>query len=1134
MAADAHPPLPDADARRRAATDFRTNLVVRAGAGTGKTSLLIERALNAIGSGVATMESIAAITFTEKAAGEMRERLAIGLDRLRSLARDRGALDEAREADRAFRHLVDSAGIEPHLLARRALEAMEQLDHGTVVTIHRFCAELLRAHPLEAGVDPGFVVDSGEWASSLGGAAWKDFVKVELGARGPRADEWERLLPKISLKHVGAAALQLAGFGVPPALLEPAGSDGSGKALQDEACRIANELDVWLEERAGDLPGTATRCFRSFRTVLESMIADGVPGARQALAADSYLANRVDSGNLGSTSKRAGEAAAKSFKVVRSAARDFCKGIRCTDDQAIERLLEIVRPFTSGFREQYLRQGRVSFDGLLALARDLLRDHPEVRRGLKRRYALLLVDEFQDTDPLQYEIVLLLAEQVDDEAGDAFRARLAPGRLFVVGDAKQSIYRFRGADFAAYRRAIDRILECGGVQLDLVSNFRSVPGIVEPVNELFGDANGCWRASAYQPDYVAIRAVREPADEATAVDLWTVELPRGTRADDRREAEGRVIAETIERWVETEKRLEYENITILFRAFTQISYYLRPLRERGIPFVVDGGRDFLKRPEIGQLVATLQALSRPADQPALLAFLRSPAGGVSDVELARYAKKRQAWRWQMQPDSGEFPGISRSFRLLRELSDEARQLPVDRLVRLVLDRTLMLPLGASAFEGAQRVANLQKLVAAAGELARDGTLSLEEVLEALEEGRLEDIQTDRPLADDAAQAVRITSIHRMKGLENDVIIVPDLARERGSGEYPSDPVRVTVLPDGQTSLAIKADSLQNSVRLWYGLEDERHGTAEEVRVLYVALTRARQRLILVAAPARGTTPWLESLAPWGYEARNPPADGALLADGRVRHRCWKPPARQKPPEKEIPEAATRAVQAYDEAVEALRKAATKPFTAPSGLGEERQARLGGASGSLPPRVRQSRDLGQAVGIVLHRLLESWDGQDPQGLSEHLAALCEQTSRETRTDPGALGREAGEILEGFLKSELATRFPHLDRLGAEVPVLMQQESTGQTMRGSIDLLYKDASGQLVVADYKTDRETDPSELRRNYGAQLEVYADAVRKALELDRSPRKELWLLRSGEVLALDDTPGPDRGDDGSRQLSLW
>lgn len=1136
MAGNKTPALPDAEARRRAATDFETNLVVLAGAGTGKTSLLVERALNAIGSGVATMESIAAITFTEKAAGEMRERLALGLDRLRLLARDQGgALDEAGEADRAYRYLVETAGVKPDRLARRVLEAMEQLDHGTVVTIHRFCAELLRTHPVEAGVDPGFSVDSGESASPLGQRAWEAFVKRELGAEPTRVDEWERLLPQIELGKVGPVARMLAGFGVPQELLGAGDDEAIREALRCEAQRILDDVDSWLNDRASDLPPTAEGCLRGFRTVLESMIADGVSGARKALASDLNLTNRVANGNLGDTRKQAGHAAHKQYKIVRDAARDFCKGIARTNDEAIERLIRIARPFTQTFREQYLRQGLVSFDGLLVLARDLLRDHPRVRRQLKRRYSLLLVDEFQDTDPLQYEIVLWMAEHPDDESDDAYRARLAPGRLFVVGDAKQSIYRFRGADFSAYRRAIDRILACDGARLDLVGNFRSVPGIVEPVNDLFGDHAGSWRESPYQPEYVPIRAVREPVDETPAVDVWTVELPPGTRADDRREAEGRVVAEAIERWVEHEKKLEYEEITILFRAFTAISYYLRPLRERGIPFVVDGGRDFLKRPEIGQLMATLRALSRPADQPALLAFLRSPAGGVSDVELTRYAKQRGSWNWSSRPDAGQFPGIARSFTLLHELWRESKDLPVDRLVRSVLGRTLMLPLGASAFEGAQRVANLQKLIASAGELARDGSLSLEEVLAALEEGRLEDIQTDRPLADDAAKAVRITSIHRMKGLENDVVIVPDLARQRGSGEYPSDPVQVTALPDGRRLLAIRAEPLQNSARLWYDIDDGRHGDAEEVRVLYVALTRARERLILVAAPSRGgTTPWLESLAAWGYDPKNPPADGEKLAAGRVRHRRWRPPARQKPPEKEVPEAATRAVRDYDDAVTAIKAAASCPLAAPSGLGEDRLRRLAGPGGSVVPGVRQSRDAGKAVGIVLHRLLEGWNGRDAERLTETLATLCEQTSRETRTDLAILGREAGEILAAFLASDLAARFPRLERLGAEVPVLMRQEATNRAFRGSIDLLYKDADGRVVVADYKTDRETDPSELHRQYAAQLGIYADAVRQALDLDQRPRRELWLLRSGRVLPLDDEAGPTGSDKDPEQLALW
>lgn len=228
------------------------------------------------------------------------------------------------------------------------------------------------------------------------------------------------------------------------------------------------------------------------------------------------------------------------------------------------------------------------------------------------------------------------------------------------------------------------------------------------------------------------------------------------------------------------------------------------------------------------------------------------------------------------------------------------------------------------------------------------------------------------------------------------------------------------------------------------------------------------------------------------------------------------------------------MRAYDDAVTAIKAAASCPLAAPSGLGEDRLRRLAGPGGSVVPGVRQSRDAGKAVGIVLHRLLEGWNGRDAERLTETLATLCEQTSRETRTDLAILGREAGEILAAFLASDLAARFPRLERLGAEVPVLMRQEATNRAFRGSIDLLYKDADGRVVVADYKTDRETDPSELHRHYAAQLGIYADAVRQALDLDQRPRRELWLLRSGRVLPLDDEAGPTGSDKDPEQLALW
>ena len=1108
MAGSEEQRLPDLEARRRAATDFETNLVVLAGAGTGKTSLLVERLLNAIGSGVATLREVAAITFTEKAAGEMRERLAQGLDRLRGLAREPARLDEAQEADRAFRWLVDEAGVDRSRILERSLAAMEQLDGGTVMTIHRFCSELLRGHPLEAGVDPGFAVDSGEWEESSRRIAWERFVKRELGAEAKRAGLWKRLLDRLPLSRVTEAARGLSGFGIPPALLDPSSAITARELFGEKAERIARDAGSALSRQSGMTP-MAERYLQSVQRALEAFVDGGLRAFRSVLDADGELVDRIKNNKVPRPNKALGGISPEEMKRVVKESRELADKLRPCDDELIRLLIEVVAPFAEGFREDYLRQGFVSFDGLLALTRDLLRDHPEVRRALKRRYRLLLVDELQDTDPLQYEIVLFLAERPEEAAADPRSTRLEPGRLFVVGDAKQSIYRFRGADYGAYRRTIERIVEAGGIRLDLVGNFRSLPGIIGPVNRLFDDPAGCWEASDHQPDYVGIEPVRAGADGAPAVEIWTVDLPGDTKAVDRRAEEGRVIAEAIGRWVETERSCEYRQITILFRAFTQIAHYLRPLRERGIPFVVDGGRELLSRPEVGQLMAALGTLGQPADEAALLAFLRSPAGGVSDRELAAYAAGAGRWSWRASVDAERFGTIARAFDLVRQLYRETLDLPVDALIRRVIERTSMLPLGAAAFEGAQRVANLQKLGAAAAELARDGKLSLEEVVEALEQGRLEDIETDRPLADDAAEAVRITSIHRMKGLENDRIVIPDLARMELPHRAALDVARRATLPDGRPGLAVKIGRVSNSVSAWYDTEDEKHTLAEEVRVLYVALTRARERLVAVTGPSRNRARWIDALSPWGYEVASRPEDGQTLHDGAVLHRLVSASAKRRLEEARIPDT-TEAVRNYEEAVQAMRTAARPAVAAPSGLFEERAEALDPAR----PGRRASRDLGKAVGIVLHRLLETWDGEDPGALREGLASVCRETATETGTDPRSVERESAEILDAFCRSDLAGEFRAVERLGRELPLLVRAE-TGQAYRGSIDLLYRDREGRIVVADYKTDRDADDAELRERYRAQLEVYGEAVQKTFGLPDPPRSELWLLRSGRRLIV-------------------
>jgi ATP-dependent helicase/nuclease subunit A len=1106
--------LPDAAARRRATTDFATNLVVLAGAGTGKTSLLVERMLTAIVAGIAPITKLAAITFTDKAAGEMRKRLALGLDRLRALARGEAADDEPNEADRAFDYLVGEGGIPTRQIAGRALAALEELDQAKVTTIHGFCSELLHEHPVAAGVDPSFAVDSGEHAETVSRSCWKEFVARELGSGARRAELWKRLLSRLTLADVGVVARMLAGFHVPETLLRtPVTLPSLRELFGSQALALAAEIDALLDRQSGATDKTLAY-FASVRKALEAFGRSDLDAFRERVEADPELVARFDR-SAPAPNLRLSGVSPEEFEKVAGESFRLARALYSADDELAALLVEAIAPFALEFRETFLRQGHLSFDGLLALARNLLRDHPEVRCELKRRYRMLLVDEFQDTDPLQYEIVMFLAEKPDARARDALDAELEPGRLFVVGDAKQSIYRFRGADYGAYRRAVERIEECGGQSLYLVANFRSLRGVIDPVNHLFEASGGCWSASDYQPSYVRIEPVREDDGNPNgpAVELWTVELSEGALAEARREAEGQVIAREIGRLVD-EGVCRYAEITILFRAFTRIAHYLRPLRQHGIPFVVDGGKDFLERPEVAQLMATLRTLAQPADQAALLAFLRSPAGGVADTELKEFADGGCHWNWQTRPSPQRFPLIASRFELLRSLARETRHLPADAVVRRVVERAQLLPLGAAAFEGAQRVANLRKLAAAGGELSRDGRLSLDEVVEALKAGRIANLETDPPLTDDASQAVRITSIHRMKGLENRWVILPDLARQEVRRGLESNRVEVARMPGERLALAVKASRTLNSTALWLERENELHGSAEETRVLYVALTRAKDRLVVVAGPSRREARWVTALSPWGYDPEQPPADGETLLGGKVLHRHLLPgAATTRPTPRLAHEDTRRAVRGFESAVEALHARARPPFAAPSGL-EEEAGFASGRGSELLPRLAARRELGRAVGIVIHRLLAWWSG-DEGDIDRLLSAFASSAARAEGVEEAELVGEVREILDGFLGSPLAREFLRVEIIGREVPMLLRREE-GVTFRGSIDLLYRETDGVPVVADYKTDRETNEVVLRDRYREQLGVYSRAVQHALELSRRPRAELWLLRSGRRIAVD------------------
>jgi len=1036
----------DHAARSRAATDFETNIVVSAGAGTGKTTLMVERILTAIGSGRAPLSAIAAITFTDKAAGELRHRLASGLSELAALARGVAKDDEPTAARNAFATLSGGSLADPAVIAARAVAAEAWLDRATVTTIHGFCAEILRAHPLASGLPPGFAADRGLAGRRLAEEEWTPFVEDELGPSGRRADLWQRVLGAFSLAQLAEIARALSAGAISDAALHGDYATFDLKtASGGEAKRLAGEIRDAVDATPG-ITKAPREWLEDAERVLRLFAAEGIAAARSELEGSERLAGAMPDVHT----KKVSPSEADRLCALEARARPLVRGLRLIDEGAEAYLVEALLPFARRLRSRQTRAGLVDFDALLVRARELIRVDRSVRDALKRRFRMLLVDEFQDTDPIQYEIVLFLAERDGAFASDAYETTLTPGRLFIVGDAKQSIYRFRGADYAAYQRAVGHVLDQGGAQLALTSNFRSTAAVLDPVNALLAPPGSTlWQASDVQPVYERIVAERED-DGAPAVEVWTTSAGPDALAGERRRAEGLALAAEVSAMAGPGRAWRYADVLVLFRGFSDLAPYLRALRETGVPFVVSGGRTFFTRTEIVQAMAVLRAVADPDDQVSLLAYRRSPAGGVPDTELAAAAAGR-----------APSPTLGAADERLAALRAEAERLPVDAAVRHVLEASGLDALSGLAFEAAQRVANLEKLAAAASELSRDGRRTLIETLDALEEGFETDEEGDSPLADSDWDAVRVMSIHKAKGLEARVVILADTAAGKSHRSPQRFTARMTRLASGEF-LRLDGPNFGNAAAVAASIDDARHDAAENVRLLYVALTRARDRLFVFGGGKSGSD-WSDALSVW---------------TAGVTHRVL-PEAKPRAPEVATPRiGAPEAAARFHAAASAVTALSAPAFRSPSDSGEPATA----VAGALEP------ELARGVGRIVHA---------------RLAGLTVQ-------DSGPARDEAENILRALASTPLAARLETLTILGREVPMLLAED--GARWRGAIDLIFRDRDGAVVVADFKTDMSDDDSVAR--HGGQLGVYVRAVTRAMPGERV-RAELWMLRSGRVLEV-------------------
>jgi ATP-dependent helicase/nuclease subunit A len=1128
-------PTGDAAARARAATDFSVNLCVTAGAGCGKTSLLVERVLFAVLARATPIERIVAITFTDKAAAEMSERVQSALAAVGAALASAGTLAEAataarEEAGRTLGRIAAlPAGVTPavDVAAVRARAAKALAGEPATSTIHSFSLRLLSRHPIESDIPADVAMDVGEGFRRHVERYLPEVLEElldESRAASEEAQSLRRVLSKLRLDEFaplarGGASLPEEVPGRPPDPMAP---------LRARCAELAAAMD---RLRTSLTPkGNQAALYRQWDAASATLrvaarLDAKLPFARTGADADALAGSR-SSAKPHSADARVAEEARAHFEE----AFELARALRSIDESVTGDAVIAARAVGRRLAASFATRGFLHADEVLARAARLLARSREIRRAEAAAFDLLLVDEFQDTDPLQCEIVLWLAESSDGApARSAFEARLAPGRLFLVGDPKQSIYRFRGADLEAYGRARRRLLEQGGEELLLTSNFRSRPEVIATVNGLFAPWIG--PSSEFEPDYVPFDACRDSANDArTGVALVAIRFDaQKTNAPERRRAEGRVIAEEIAAL--HARGIGYGKIALLLRRLTDLGAYVQPLRDRSIPHVLAGGRTFVERSEVGELMSLLLAVADPEDEVASLGALRSTLCAVPDADL--YAAKAECGSLRWPGLAGCRVGsVARAARELARLHAIVRSEPAAGAVERVVEGSLLLPLSGAARDGEQRVANLRKLaaqvVARVDETQLPLALALRDLLATHERS---DGESERSLADEDVDAVRVLTIHGAKGLEFDHVFVADLVEEGRHGGRSSDRIAALETSDGpRAAVDLPSLGVRNVADLLRSERELRHEVAENKRLFYVACTRARERLLLVSSAAAGDeSPWIAPLGALGYVPGGfVPEDGRLPSG--VHHRVVLAPARSSIV------AAPTVVGGCDDVPAAKRfakaaAAARTPlprFARPSDAegAFEREQRRGEDDRDDPPGAAadgpadEAARLAKAVGIACHVALAA-SGPATAPSAAQIANAAQVAARDAGVAADAVERAATELLRSAPVRALQASLAGVQVRAVELPLLLARD--GVVWRGSADLVFEE-KGELVVGDWKSDRGEDTAALAAfaaRYRPQLELYRDAVAAALGTGdparppKRPRIELLLLRAGRRLAL-------------------
>lgn len=1060
----------------QAVTWFDSDLLVTAGAGTGKTSVLAGKFLRLLEDRRATVTEVVAITFTKKAAAEMRTRIRLGI----------------------LEHLTTAISGEETEFWKSQLYNLER---ARISTFHSLCLGLIREHPLEAGVPPVTeILGEGEETIYLNQA-----IETALTETFAVPDSKNRILTRFLmemgwdsfLKNLGRVYQMIRESGTSSEAvirlsMESLAAGGATASVGPQSLieliedLLSYSRTIELTEHAGEVIETLRENWPVYRKSLDSSAETGILNTLQQLkkALPKNVPNLIKN--------RVGE--------IRDLIDNFT--LQLLDREFFERLpaiSDLLKKVEQCYAELKRGLGLLDFTDQQLLARDLLLRYSELATQVRRGIHYILVDEFQDTNSLQLELINLLV-------GDHYQK----GRLMAVGDVKQSIYRFRGAEAGLVQTLAGRLREKHGRLLSLTQNYRSNHTLIEFVNRIAGRLfEG--ESFSYEP----LEAV-EPDRGANIEFILTGSFDRQQEA---RLIAGR-ISQMARETLHSETPVRFGDIVLLFRAGTDLFIYQKALQEAGIPVFTASGRGFYRCQEVVDQLNLLKVVEQRFDGIALLGVLTSPYVGLTDESLFWLGVEKNLavgfYQNETFPEtipSGERERLERFRETLNYLQQNREYLQIPGILRYALERLYYQEILRTFPNAGQRIANLEKLLAKADEFVARGFNDLYRFLDYIE--KLEEVEVlegEAQTQAEAGDAVRLMTIHRAKGLEFPIVFLPDLDRkfarstqdkliyhkEIGLGfSFPLD--------EGETGYPSLWEKIKNQTR--------REEHSELKRVFYVALTRAKQQLILVGSGrnrskgdsienADNWMKWLELLIPLeraemtleyrGISIRITrtvpegagPAPVPKLIDEYVPHLPGYVMVPSGPlVEREV--AATSLIAQKDRKYRVTELLAYQDC--PRRYFWHYVQRLAGtftgAEADLSTNFEDDRDhLGSRIGLFIHQVFRLPNADWPQVLWEKtFADLNPSANHHLRTE-----------LELVWRNFRNSRFTEENgRCWDEIPFILKLEP-GLRIEGRFDRLLQNQLGNLILVDYKTHRVTaaEAELLAPSYFPQLQLYAMAV--------------------------------------------